>query len=450
MKKKNGKGNKRKIAGIICLVLVVLFAGTLVSAYSIFKIRFYDRSNYVKRGTYMASRLTERKGVEGEKNRSEAATQAVSAKTDVSEATATDKNSISVNSATKNADVDSAEKTDIFDTATLTIHQRHQVETGIPETESERKTLAARSGSTVQKTTESEKSNMLVKMAQQFFSKKDTYNILLLGVDRRDESWEGNSDVILLVTVNKEKKTVYLTSFLRDLYADIPGVGVRKLNAACANGGPELTVQTLEDNYQVEIDNYAMVDFNAMIDVVDALGGVDLEIDEDERVTANDYITCMCEDNGDDPEDYYIEKAGLVHLNGYQAVGYARNRYTGKGSDFGRTQRQRNVLTAIAEKAQDGDYASLSDTMEDVMPYITHDITEMQMIGLMMQLGSWLDYDIQQQHIPYDGEYTSQDEILVPTDMNATVEKLTSILYGDGEIETETESESETETEAVQ
>ena len=139
-----------------------------------------------------------------------------------------------------------------------------------------------------------------------------------------------------------------------------------------------------------------------------------------------------------------------MHLNGYQAVGYARNRYTGKGSDFGRTQRQRNVLTAIAEKAQDGDYASLSDTMEDVMPYITHDITEMQMIGLMMQLGSWLDYDIQQQHIPYDGEYTSQDEILVPTDMNATVEKLTSILYGDGEIETETESESETETEAVQ
>lgn len=310
--------------------------------------------------------------------------------------------------------------------------------------------MAVRSGSTVQKTTESEKSNMLVKMAQQFFSKKDTYNILLLGVDRRDESWEGNSDVILLVTVNKEKKTVYLTSFLRDLYADIPGVGVRKLNAACANGGPELTVQTLEENYQVEIDNYAMVDFNAMIDVVDALGGVDLEIDEDERVTANDYITCMCEDNGDDPEDYYIEKAGLVHLNGYQAVGYARNRYTGKGSDFGRTQRQRNVLTAIAEKAQDGDYASLADTMEDVMPYITHDITEMQMIGLMMQLGSWLDYDIQQQHIPYDGEYTSQDEILVPTDMNATVEKLTSILYGDGEIETETESESETETEAVQ
>ena len=256
---------------------------------------------------------------------------------------------------------------------------------------------------------------------------------------KRDANDEKNELVYEYIRIINELEPSFI------LMENVPGMSTGVGKEIFKN-----VVKELEENYHVEIDNYAMVDFNAMIDVVDALGGVDLEIDEDERVTANDYITCMCEDNGDDPEDYYIEKAGLVHLNGYQAVGYARNRYTGKGSDFGRTQRQRNVLTAIAEKAQDGDYASLSDTMEDVMPYITHDITEMQMIGLMMQFGSWLDYDIQQQHIPYDGEYTSQDEILVPTDMNATVEKLTSILYGDGEIETETESESETETEAVQ
>ena len=108
------------------------------------------------------------------------------------------------------------------------------------------------------------------------------------------------------------------------------------------------------------------------------------------------------------------------------------------------------MLNAIAEKGKEGDYESLSDTIESVMPYITHDITEIEMIGLMMQVGTWLDYDIQEQHIPYDGEYTSQNEILVPTDMDATVEKLTSILYGDGEIETENETETETETEAVQ
>ena len=104
-------------------------------------------------------------------------------------------------------------------------------------------------------------------------------------------------------------------------------------------------------------------------------------------------------------------------------------------------------MLAIAEKAQNGDFASLSDTIEGVMPYITHDIPEFEMIGLIMQIGTWMNYDIQQQHIPYDGEYTSQNEILVPNDMNATVEKLTSILYGDGEIETESETESESESE---
>ncbi len=416
MEKKNKKRSKKKIAAIVCLVLVVLVAGVAVSAYSVFKMKFYDKSNYVKHGTYVAAANTEKKAKEGEKQDAEVRTA-----TEVSHSSAAAQK-IHNTSATGSTTV--------------------SVSSSVPETE--RKGNSA-SSSSVQKTTEKKESSMLEKMAKQFFSQKDTYNLLLLGVDRRDESWNGNSDVVLLVTVNKEKKTVYLTSFLRDLYADIPGVGVRKLNAACANGGPELTIQTLEENYHVEIDNYAMVDFNAMIDVVDALGGVDLEIDEDERVTANDYITCMCEDNGVDPKPYYIKKAGKVHLNGYQAVGYARNRYTGKGSDFGRTQRQRNVLMAIAEKAQNGDFVSLSDTIEDVMPYITHDIPEFEMIGLIMQVGTWMNYDIQQQHIPYDGEYTSQDEILVPDDMNATVEKLTSILYGDGEIETESETESETE-----
>ena len=361
MEKKNKKRSKKKIAAIVCLVLVVLVAGVAVSAYSVFKMKFYDKSNYVKHGTYVAAANTEKKAKEGEKQDAEVRTA-----TEVSHSSAAAQK-IHNTSATGSTTV--------------------SVSSSVPETE--RKGNSA-SSSSVQKTTEKKESSMLEKMAKQFFSQKDTYNLLLLGVDRRDESWNGNSDVVLLVTVNKEKKTVYLTSFLRDLYADIPGVGVRKLNAACANGGPELTIQTLEENYHVEIDNYAMVDFNAMIDVVDALGGVDLEIDEDERVTANDYITCMCEDNGVDPKPYYIKKAGKVHLNGYQAVGYARNRYTGKGSDFGRTQRQRNVLLAIAEKAQNGDFASLSDTIEDVMPYITHDIPEFEMIGLIMQIGTWM------------------------------------------------------------
>ena len=181
-----------------------------------------------------------------------------------------------------------------------------------------------------------------------------------------------------------------------------------------------------------------------MIDVIDALGGIDLEIDEDERVTANDYITCMCQDNGVDPEPHYIQEAGLVHLSGYQAVGYARNRYTGKGSDFGRTQRQRNVMTAILKKVQSGSYDSLTDVVKSVMPYITHDITQMEMIGILMKLNTWIGYDVVEQHIPYDNEYYSDNEILIPNDMADTITKLNQALYGDDD-ETETESTDETE-----
>ena len=160
-------------------------------------------------------------------------------------------------------------------------------------------------------------------------------------------------------------------------------------------------------------------------------------------------ITCMCQDNEVDPEPYYIKEAGLVHLSGYQAVGYARNRYTGKGSDFGRTQRQRNVMTAILKKVQSGSYDSLTDVVKSIMPYITHDITEMEMIGILLKLNTWIGYDTVEQHIPYNDEYYTDNEILIPNDMSDTITKLNGLLYGDLEIsETEGQSETETESEA--
>lgn len=255
-----------------------------------------------------------------------------------------------------------------------------------------------------------------------------TYNLLLIGVDRRDSSWNGNSDVMMLVTVNHDKKTIFMTSFLRDLYANIPEVGVRKLNAACAYGGAELCVETIKSNYGVQIDNYAMVDFNAMIDIVDALGGIDLELTEDEVRVANDYVRTMCEANDEPYEEHEIAGSGMLHLDGYQAVGYARNRYSGVGSDFGRTERQRKVLMAIFEKAGDGGLGSLNTAAQSVLPYVTHDIDEGTVLKLITQLPDWLSYDIEEQHIPYDDMYHSENEILIP-DMEETLTKLHDTLY---------------------
>ncbi len=379
----------------IILTLILLIVIVLGVGYWIFKTQFYDQTNYVEKGTYGTS------GFSAE---------------DMISAGAVAEQTARKTTGSEEGETDTEESE-----ATLT-----------SEAESE---LIA------------QQQEAILNTADQMFQTKNTYNILLLGVDRRDQSWNGNSDVVMLVTVNMEKQKIYMTSFLRDLYVNISGIGVRKLNAASANGGPELAVQTLEENYQVQIDNYAMVDFNAMIDVIDALGGIDLEIDEAERVTANDYITCMCQDNEEDPKPHYIKEAGFVHLSGYQAVGYARNRYTGKGSDFRRTQRQRNVMTAILKKVQSGSYDSLTDVVKSIMPYITHDITQMEMIGILMKLNTWIGYDTVEQHIPYDNEYYVENEILIPKDMSDTITKLNGLLYGDLEIN-ETESETETTTEA--
>lgn len=257
---------------------------------------------------------------------------------------------------------------------------------------------------------------------------EDPYDLLLIGVDRRDESWYGNSDVMVLVTVNPKQERIYLTSFLRDLYADIPGVGVSKLNAACASGGPELCVETIESTYKVEIDNYAMVDFNDMIHIVDIFGGIDLELTEDEAKVANGYIRTMCEADQEPYELHKIEGAGLQHLDGYQTVGYARNRYSGSGSDFGRTMRQRKILKAILEQVRKQDLASVASMGKQAFSYLEHDISGTKLVWLISQIPGWLEYDLEEQSIPYEGMYRSENELLIP-DLEATIEKLHNTIY---------------------
>lgn len=232
------------------------------------------------------------------------------------------------------------------------------------------------------------------------------YNILLIGVDRRDDSWYGNSDTMVLVTFNDNKKQICLTSFLRDLVADIPEVGVRKLNAACAYGGPKLLTATMRENYAVDIDNYAMVDFDSAEDVIDALGGVDVELSAEEA----DYAG--------------VSGSGLVHLDGKHAVTYARDRTTGGTFDFGRTQRQRNVIMAIIQKAQKGGFSSLDGAAKAALPYITHNLTQGRLLSFISKLPTYVKYNTVEQHIPFDGQWHSENEILIPTDMTETLVKM--------------------------
>lgn len=167
---------------------------------------------------------------------------------------------------------------------------------------------------------------------------------------------------MILASINSQTKTIYMTSFMRDLYANIPNVGIRKLNSAYAVGGGPLLVSTIESNYRVDIDNYASVDFSSMANILDLVGGVDLEVSTQEAGYINMYLDEQCGLQGLNASDYYVTGGGITHLNGNQAVGFARIRYTSRGnehSDYGRTSRQREILVQLMQKARSLDATTL-------------------------------------------------------------------------------------------
>ena len=259
---------------------------------------------------------------------------------------------------------------------------------------------------------------------------KDIYNLLLVGVDRRDTSWYGNADCNILLSFNRTRKTITMMSFMRDLYAEIPGHGVRKLNAACAYGGCPLLVTTIENNYKIPIDNYAWVDFNGMIKIIDLLGGVDLRISDAEMQAANGYIGEMARLNGEDPQQYALLTSGDVHMSGYQAVGYARIRSVGN-SDFGRTERQRVILAQIIGKIGSASTKEKAAIIRKILPFVTHNIPESKIFGSIPTIMSLSGYKLQSARIPFDGLFTIDHEILVP-DFATTLPIIEDILYGDG------------------
>lgn len=241
-------------------------------------------------------------------------------------------------------------------------------------------------------------------------------NILLIGTDHRDDSWNGNSDTMILATVKADSEKIILTSFMRDLYADIPGCGVHKLNYAFAAGGAEKLIETLENNYELSIDHYAVVDFESMAEIVDIVGGVDMTISDAECKWLNGYLVSM------EAQEDFLPGGGSYTLNGNQAVAYARIRYVGN-NDYQRTQRQRDILKQIFEKVHELGADQIAALAKDVMPEVEHDYNAFDMLGLLAELPTIAGYELEEERVPYDDLYYSQNEMLVP-DFEATRARL--------------------------
>lgn len=254
---------------------------------------------------------------------------------------------------------------------------------------------------------------------QDKYGDSDIFNVALFGVDTRDEdSFSGRSDTIIIASVDKKNNVVKLTSILRDSYVAIEGHKNQKITHAYAFGGAELAIKTINQNFGMNITDYATINFYKLADAIDILGGIDIEVTEAERKHLNDI--------GDDenPDFNYLDEAGTVHLNGEQAVVYARLRKI--DSDVARSNRQRKVIEALivqAKKVSPAKYAEMVRTMmslcetslsfSEIMsfaPMITKDITiqtltipgdEENAIGGMYE-GAWVwRYDLSEatQHI---------------------------------------------------
>lgn len=259
----------------------------------------------------------------------------------------------------------------------------------------------------------------------------DVYNVLLVGVDRRDTSWAGNSDTMILMSLNYEKKQISMISLMRDTYVDIPGIGMRKLNAAHANGAGPLLLETVTQNYKIQVDRYVSVDFNSLIDIIDKVGGVELTLSSEEVRVANNYIKEMCGLRDLDPTSYFFIQEGTKNCSGIQAVAYARIRYVGN-ADYERTERQRTVLTKIMEKLKEMGITQLYGFVQEVLPLVTHNIPESEMWNLLSKAPELFQYTLVKDRIPYDDMYrviyVNRQDMLVP-DWEETIAKLKETLY---------------------
>lgn len=214
----------------------------------------------------------------------------------------------------------------------------------------------------------------------------DIVNILLVGTDARPGDTVSRSDSMLILTVDNKRNLVKLTSLGRDTYVDIPGHGYQKLTHAYAYGKEKLLIQTIEDNFKLDIQNYAKVDFFSFIDIVDAVGGVSVNITSDEMNEMNKFIKeCYSWDKkSNKPPIKYIEKTGEQSLAGYQALAYSRIRHN--DGTMERDDRQRKVIEAVIKKVKSTSITKYPSLLDAVMPYVKTNMSPTDIMELGMDV----------------------------------------------------------------
>lgn len=261
-------------------------------------------------------------------------------------------------------------------------------------------------------------------------SDSDIINILLVGADKNpdEQNTDGasrRSDSMMIATLDMKHKKLKVTSLMRDMYVAIPGHGSQKLNAAYSLGGIKLLYETIVSNFGIKMDGYAEVNFDAFVDVINAVGGVEATLTESEAVNLNDtnYIK---------RKKFRNVKVGTQVLNGHQALGYCRIRHgkmknghypavitaSGKGDDYGRAERQRLVMQALLKKVKSMSLNKWMELVDIILPNIKTDLTKDDIYSYMFAIVQMGTTELNQYSLPIQNGYTSQSingqDCLVP------------------------------------
>lgn len=256
-------------------------------------------------------------------------------------------------------------------------------------------------------------------------------NVMLFGEDnskKTSTSGFGLSDTMIMMSIDNRHKKLKLTSFQRDTYLYIPGHGYNKLNASYTLGGAKLAIQTIEANYGVKVDRYAVVDFESFKEIINTLGGIDIEVTQDEI----DYINYQMYKNGQTSEYTTIKDApGVVHLNGQEALWYARNRglTVGEdgneigidGDDWDRTSRQRKLLETMFNSMKSADLTKIISIVSSVGPLITTNLKKDEITALVSHSLTYLSYDVEQYYLPEEGLWYYDDRTEINGDLCSTI-----------------------------
>lgn len=262
----------------------------------------------------------------------------------------------------------------------------------------------------VQETDPAEKAEQ----AEKVVKKDDIVNIAFFGLDRRNPDEASRSDTIMIVSINRKSQQVKVTSLMRDMYVPIPGRPNNRINAAYAFGGAALAIKTINSNFGLDVRDYVMVDFFGLQDIINKIGGVEIDVKENEVKLTN------------------VSSAGLQNLNGEQALAYARIRRVGN-SDFERTERQRRVLNEVFKKIKVQGIAKLPGVISTLLPYVETNLSNEEINELAFDALKFNTESIEQFRLPVNGTFKNQyirGMAVLVADIEENKARLKEFIYG--------------------